>query len=71
MAQRISAPANAGSGGPDGPAGPGEDRRRAAAYVDLWERHLTFLAAQGVPLPQRREGRAPAPGRATRDASDA
>lgn len=51
MAQRVFATANDAQharGADEAPAG-GDSRRRAAAYVDLWERQLSFVAAQGAP----------------------
>ncbi|MBP7242500.1 hypothetical protein [Amaricoccus sp.] len=57
MAQRFSAGAKVGDGtgdGPDAEAEADERRRRAAAYVDLWERQLSYVAAQGAPPIRRR-----------------
>ncbi|MBP7003479.1 hypothetical protein [Amaricoccus sp.] len=41
-----------GAASPDADARAEDPARRAAAYVDLWERHLMHLAAQGAPLPR-------------------
>lgn len=48
MAQRNSASANDAEGKPPERAADSE-RRRAAAYLDLWERQLTHAAAQATP----------------------
>jgi hypothetical protein len=63
MAQRFFAPANtAAEPGPDSdtdppdPGGSGRtrDRRHAAAYLDLWERHLMHAAVHGESRSGRR-----------------
>lgn len=45
----VAAPgASVGESAPDAPEA-GRERRRAAAYLDLWERQLSHVAAQASP----------------------
>jgi hypothetical protein len=63
MAQRLSASANTkgSDGAPPGDRGAAapeagataEAQRRAAAYLDLWERQLVQAALRGAPPPRR------------------
>jgi hypothetical protein len=58
-AKNAESDASAGSAGDDAsPPGDADVRRdRAVAYVDLWERHFTFVAAQGAPRAETARGR--------------
>lgn len=50
--------------GPEAEAGP-DPRARAAAYLDLWERHVVLLALEG-PAAGATSGAAPGAARAPR-----
>lgn len=54
MAQRNSASAKE-TGGESPERAEDAERRRAAAYLDLWERQLTHAAAQATPAEMARK----------------
>ena len=45
-----------GAGGRTAAETPSEARRRAIAYLDLWERQLAQVASEGVAQPRRPAG---------------